>query len=844
MKVFVLFALLLLLGCQTENKKTSSPVAVKIPPMGGWSKLLLSSQDTHRRLQAIQELLKNHKLSFPPFRLKKISSSQEAPWQYYHLQGILTYPGTSQGALASAFSKTALKQFQKRFSENEWTHLENLFQTLQIAFMLGKIYLLELHITTSQLSSSLTEQAAQFALGVLQYLKKQDPYLKYLTPRLFSLLRKVSSEKPSSPWSLLSRRESPSFEEVLQKFHKLYQKAKHQLQWIFPHHEVRTIYTHSSTSSLSSPKNISHVAVHPSGTVFFSEGKKIYFISQEGNAKILWSLPEKHNLSEFHFDHFGTLYFLSPPWLRTVDLEERKVKNYPLPSLFFSTLSPQFGRFPFCLTPKGEIYILQPLHKTIYLFQLDPSSTSLKLLEKIPYQGNLASLAFSQGKLYASDPERHLILRWNPLAKQWEIVGGKANHKGHLDGAAGLLDSPFGLFPAQNGVWIADQGSHSLRLLRQNRLFTLAGFLRGNLDGNVKQARLERPITVSQSREDVVFFGEKHTFTIRGVGPKGWKYLPKLPIVLENVDDLFLKSQSLASQGKTRKALALLQKFFQKTPFHTNLYKARLLRAKLLLKEKLQDLALEDCHQAIQLLPQRDEGYLLRAEIFRQKGRLDLAKKDWQQVVQLYRTSSARKQCESPGYLKAKVYLIQAALEEKNYKEAEKLAHQFYSFLRSANLAYGISLTPWIQKVLRLRAAIWEKQSQWKKALAEYDRLLEYQKTLSLLQKKAEILWRMRETKKALSLAKNLFARYPLSPSLAKLLGDIYYSQSSSKALEYYQTYLELGGKDPEVSQRLNTLIQGKLRSKEYIDIKVRQGGKTYIIRYYTDGRKEKIEVE
>lgn len=169
--------------------------------------------------------------------------------------------------------------------------------------------------------------------------------------------------------------------------------------------------------------------------------------------------------------------------------EQQRVKT-------FAGFLGEFGEpFGIAIDRKGSIYVSDGQKGAIFRVSSEGA------LETVTDQLNTPShIAFNQdGFLIVADTGSHTIKKVNVQTGMVEVIAGVEGRKGYLDGEArsALFNAPIGVAVLDDRIFVADTYNDKIRVIEDGLVKTLAGSVRGYLDGTSTLARFDTPCAIT-----------------------------------------------------------------------------------------------------------------------------------------------------------------------------------------------------------------------------------------------------------------------------------------------------------------------------------------------------------
>lgn len=884
----VLFLFLLLLGCPSGPERR--PQTTEIPRPGEWSKLVLNPS-IRSRMVFLKGLFESSSFKFNPTFRAEMSSQLS----YEEYQDILQYPSSAKEAVEKHFAKLGLKNLSSAvpdLTSEHWTDLEILFQDIQIVEALSKVIWIHYKLRDPREPWKYYESSLRMGLAFLWKIEK-DPYLKWLIGKLYKVLKKAEKDlgelkiptldKEKEAWlnvnfpkilkedskkalHLLIHQRNALFyageitwEEEMARFKQSREKISSRIHLLPASSlEIRTLYTNQEPQLMDTPqgrrfRGIGWIVTDSQGEgLYFSDFENIYRLEKGGRAQVIIEGSRGFfNPNIFVLDSYNYLSFIDPPYLREINLEKRTLRNYSFALAIPELKKHSFlARFPFTIDKSGNIYFADNEKKVI--FQLRPNSLTknLEIQGRFPFEGSISSLQHSQDSLYLTNYDLHLVQRLNLPLKEWTVMAGEKYMAGHWDGKKedSLVNFPFSLVLQGSNILLSDESNHSIRKIRGGRIATLVGIHRGNQDGPLNKGTLNLPGPLALGKGGIVFFAGQGTGALRTIAPSNWIYQgASLPIFKDISRDLD-KAKGYMEDKKNQEASQILSEAIKVAPLGLSLYRALKMRGTILKKEGFYPKAIEDFSRCISLNPHLSESYLLRGEAYLASQNVKQARGDFEKVISQKKFLPLQKKCTDPVYLKARLENMHSYFLQGNAEEALRLASNLFSFLKSARTAFNASTDNWEILTLTKRAEYYQSTGNPAKALEDYTYLGNLNpKKIDWLWKKANLYMKINKPRKSEEICKEILNLNSTFAKAHELLGNLYYKHiaNDDKALLHYQYYLELKGKNSSaVQEKLKAILaEKKSRGSNYTDILIEKDGKKIKIRYYSDGRVERIPV-
>lgn len=174
---------------------------------------------------------------------------------------------------------------------------------------------------------------------------------------------------------------------------------------------------------------------------------------------------------------------------------------------------------PFGLTHrKGELYVSDGQAGTI--IRISNEGEAVIYAEGL---GTPSHIAFdASGDLLVADSGSHTIKRVKS-GGGIEIVAGVEGKPGFADGGAGeaLFRAPVGIAVSDGVIYVADTYNDRIRTIRDGRVGTLAGSVRGFSDGSAAEARFDTPTGIAVTGDGRVLVADTGNALLRAVDPGG-----------------------------------------------------------------------------------------------------------------------------------------------------------------------------------------------------------------------------------------------------------------------------------------------------------------------------------
>jgi len=518
-----------------------------------------------------------------------------------------------------------------------------------------------------------------------------------------------------------------------------------------------------------------------------------------------------------------------------VDWDSLEVRNVEIGKHFTNTAHRRnFGIVPL-MCADDRIWVADNVARKVLVFDADGA-----LQQRLDVGHVVGGMAFLDGALYVTLPERHTVERYSEEVGGFVVVSGVRGRAGHRDGVGlgALLNHPTGIAAGvDDALYVADTFNGVVRRVSPDgRVRTLCGFASGEADGKAADAAFLMPVTVAVRRDGAVAVGDIATGRIALVGgaPAEVGPLPR-----RTVD---------RGPAETKAILA-------RAPFGERLHRALCRRGRWLAEHGSPGEAIADFKRAVTIMPYSLGPRLLAAEVHRKAGRLKEAEAtldeaiamkerlplsersaDADYIAALYRRALMRR---ADGRLKQAMADVEKAITARTHR---------VNSLRMADLPEAT-----VMGILGLRGRILLAQKKYKSALEVFTAVIKAsggEFDAYLLRARARM--HLEQYHEALKDLRKAVVMEEGNPEPHYWLGVLYQDKFNEprKALDCLRTHKTLkGGHVDDCDERIRRLEEllksGSKRTGSYTETRVEDDkGRVWIIRRYVDGRVERIPVE
>ncbi|RME02742.1 MAG: hypothetical protein D6805_08900 [Planctomycetota bacterium] len=765
--------LLLWISCSSSSSKVERVARSSVQP-GKWSKLVLRSS-LEQRFYFISQFYQSRGMELPPGL--KLERSEDFRYDSY---ANVLYIMPDGRLVEAVFKRYAPKSFRSYFpglSSQKLRDISVLFETvllhekfLEILFLHHKVFPSSLSLWKQRLF------ILRLSIGFLRKIS-EDPYIAWLGERLREALGKAQrdigtfsvpakgktaqefwldanfpllwKEAPLKAFQLIFAARnrywntSISWKAEVEALKALLAKQREQISFRYPRYEVRTLFTKGRSSLVETLQGrryqgIRWLEVDGENGVYFSDGRNIYRVEKDLKAQVvLQGAKGFFRPNIFRIDLFFHLYLVEPTHIRVVNLRKKRVYSYSLGLLLPHLGEGSFyGNYPFAVDPiKRYVYLVDNGRKKIFQVQL-PSrpSGAIRILGRYSFSGRISSILAYGGKLWVANYDFHTIQRLDPLTQEWETYAGVEGVWGHRDGERGkaLFYRPIALAldVARRSLLVAEEGNHSVRELDlegEGVVRTVVGLRRGESDGGVRRAGLNLPIAVAADRKGNIYVAEQANASVRVVASRGWGYTFRGSLRFQDVYLHLGAAKEQVVRRNFHQAYRLLQKARLVSPIGYSLYRVYFQEGQVCRFLKNYPKAVEAFSECIQLRPNDAdfaEAYFYRGETYLKRKDLGKALLDFKKVLQLKLPFSAKRKSQDETYLRAWLKMAEIYGKQGKWGSALRSLGDFFDFLKTAEVNYGISMKRWRVLGLYLRAFFYFSRGDFSKARGDCLELL------------------------------------------------------------------------------------------------------------------------
>lgn len=585
---------------------------------------------------------------------------------------------------------------------------------------------------------------------------------------------------------------------------------------------------------------LSCVQFDPEGRLLISDFKNISMLKKGESLQLVSGEQAAFSPTVFTFFK-GSLLFVDGETIRFIDLAQKDVKNVDISAQFkHPGAQYNFGIVPIA-ADGSRIYIADNIQRRILVVDENGST-----LDSFGVDGLVGGIACSEGKLYITLTNRHVVESYDERMKTFVTVAGVRDFEGHLDGKGinALFNEPLGLSPLSDGsLVVADSKNNAIRrVTADGDVATISGFSVGKRDGKVEEASFFLPFSVATGMDDQIVVGELGTGRValitKGAPRLNEQVYPPIEVVVP-FDDVEVRRHTEAIRN---------------APLGYRLYLAYCERGLRLAQLKQFDAALADTKKAATIIPFSMRAYVADGDIYLMQGNVDEAINAYTKALYVKERLSVAERCSDPFYIKTYYLRALTHLKKDDTDSALKDVEQALSYRSHivSVLRYPDVPIELLTDMLTLKGNILLKKGKFEDA----ERVL------------SDAIRRMRGLKEAhlyrgiarMSLKDYSGASNDLKQAVILdvrwaeplyWLGRLYEEgfEDPKRALEYYSTHLVLGGShkaDAEQRvERLSKVVGSRLASGSYTEEIIEDSdGKKWIVRRYTDGKTEKLPYE